>query len=231
MDSTPTFQQSMELLTNTSNFGIYMIHLPRAVERVPFIESLERDLRTPLPIFEAADGYKLVEQGHPTTCQQRGPPFTRGAGCIGCTVSHINICKDALSKNYEYAIIFEDDCEFKSDVTSLYSEINTFRNLGLSWDVFLLGWDPQVSCIVPNTPYSKVSFFHETHACVISKRFMNLLIETYNEYIRNHTTLSIDTMYSNVIQKHDLNAYGCTDNRRFFAQRSGIYSYVVECVR
>ena len=136
------FKRIIEKLTKTTNVGFYMIHLNRAVERLPLIQKFEESLQIKLNIFEAADGYQLVKDGHPTTCQQRGPPATRGAGCIGCTVSHINICKDALSKNYDYIVIFEDDCEFKSDLHILDSYINEFINLQQSWDLFLLGYNP-----------------------------------------------------------------------------------------
>ena len=60
---------------------------------------------------------------------------------------------------------------------------------------------------------------------------MTKLINTYTEYVSNNTTLSIDTMYSNVIESYNLNAYGFRLNTSFFIQTSGLYSYVVERVR
>jgi len=225
------FKRIIEKLTKTTNVGFYMIHLNRAVERLPLIQKFEESLQIKLNIFEAADGYQLVKDGHPTTCQQRGPPATRGAGCIGCTVSHINICKDALSKNYDYIVIFEDDCEFKSDLHILDSYINEFINLQQSWDLFLLGYNPISVNPISNTNFSKINRFDCTHACILNTTFMTKLINTYTEYVSNNTTLSIDTMYSNVIESYNLNAYGFRLNTSFFIQTSGLYSYVVERVR
>jgi hypothetical protein len=226
-----TFRQIIGKLAGTNNVGFYMIHLTRAVERLPFVRQLEEKLQTPLTIFEAADGAQLVREGHPTTCQQRGPPFTRGAGCIGCTVSHIRICRDALENGYDYVVIFEDDCDFSSDLTTLESEVNRFVDLRLSWDLFLLGWDPQVSSPVSNSSVSKVTRFNLTHAGVLSRNFMKETIRTYEDYIGNNTTLSIDTMYSNIVEQTPFDAYGFTQHGQFFVQRSGIYSYVVEKIR
>ena len=157
MQSAPTFKDSIETLTKTKNVGFYMIHLSRATERLPFIHKLEADLQTSLPLFEAADGPALVKEGHPTTCQQRGPPYTRGSGCVGCTVSHIRICKDALSKQYDYVVIFEDDTAFCSDLSTFHSEIQNFVNLNAPWDLFLLGWDPESASPIVGTSISKIN--------------------------------------------------------------------------
>ena len=215
-------------LTNTTNVGFYMIHLERATERISIIERLENKLQMKLNVFEGANGYKLIEEGHPTTCQQRGPPFTRCAGDIGCTVSHINICRDALLKKYEYIVIFEDDCEFTSDLSSLHHYINEFITLNLSWDLFLLGLSPNVSHYMNNT-FSKVIRFDLTHACVLKESFMKELIKTYEDYYNNNTTLSVDTMYSNILETTTLCAYGF--NHPLFIQKQGMYSYIVEKVR
>lgn len=222
------FTQIIGNLTNTTNVGFYMIHLQRATERIPLIETLENKLKIKLNIFEGANGYKLVEEGHPTTCQQRGPPFTRGAGDIGCTVSHINICRDALLKKYDYIVIFEDDCEFISDLSSLNHYINEFINLNLSWDLFLLGLSPHVLHNI-NDKFSKIIRFDLTHACVLKDTYIKELIKTYEDYYKNNTTLSIDTMYSNVLETTSLNAYGF--NNPLFIQKQGMYSYIVEKVR
>lgn len=225
-----TFRDCIEELTNTTNIEIYMIHLERAVERLSLITNLECNLKTNLHTFPAADGHKLIQDGHPTTCQQRGPPAYRGAGDIGCTVSHVNICRDALLKGYDYIVIFEDDCEFITDVNTLHRYLKEFINLNLEWDLFLLGWDPQVYSNISNN-FSKVSRFNCTHAVILNKTFMQNLVRTYDKYYNNNTALSIDTTYSNVIEENNLNAYGFSASYGFFIQKQGIYSYIVERVR
>lgn len=225
-----TFRDCIEELTKTKNIEIYTIHLERATERLSLITNLESNLKTKLHTFSAADGYKLIQDGHPTTCQQRGPPAYRGAGDIGCTVSHVNICRDALLKGYDYIVIFEDDCEFITDINTLHTYLKEFINLKLEWDLFLLGWDPVTHSNISNN-FSKVSRFNCTHAVILNKTFMQKLVSTYDKYYHNNTTLSIDTTYSNVIEENNLNTYGFKNNNGFFIQKQGIYSYIVEKVR
>lgn len=229
--SDTTFRTAIEKLTKTTNIEIYMIHLDCAIERLPYISNLENSLKTKLNIFSAVDGHKLIKEGHPTTCQQRGPPSTRSGGEVGCTVSHINICREALAKGYDYAVIFEDDCEFVSDLNTLNNYIDQFTNLNCQYDLFLLGSSPISSSRMPGSHISKVNRFDCTHALILNRTFMTHLINTYEEYYNNNTTLSVDTIYSNVIEKHNMNAYGFTNNRGFFNQKYGLYSYIIEGVR
>ncbi len=229
--SDTTFRATIEKLSKTTNIELYMIHLERASERLPYISNLENSLKTKLNIFPAADGRQLVNEGHPTTCQQSGPPVKRWAGDIGCTVSHIRICKEALAKGYEYIVIFEDDCEFVSNLDAFNTYIDQFINLNSQWDLFLLGWNPVASSRIPGSNISKVNRFDCTHAVILNQTFMTNLVNTYEEYYNNDTTLSIDTMYSNVIEKYNMNAYGFTNNGGFFNQKYGLYSYIFEGVR
>ena len=226
-----SFKNVVENLTKTSNVGYYIIHLKKATERLPIIQDLEHALNIKLHIFDGADGYKLIEDGHPTTCQQQGTPFTRAAGDIGCTVSHINICKDALERNYDYVVIFEDDCQFINNLDNLQSSIINFINLHLNWDLFTLGYDPVSTHNIENTSISKVNRFNLTHALILNKTFINKSIEKYQEYYSNSTIFAIDGLYSNVIEDNNLAAYGPTSSNSFFIQKYGVYSYICERVR
>jgi GR25 family glycosyltransferase involved in LPS biosynthesis len=225
-----TFNKIVENLTKTSNVGYYMIHLDRATERLSLIKDLEEKLNTNLVIFKGADGHKLVSEGHPTTCQKRGAPFTRTPGDIGCTKSHINICLEALDKGYDYVAIFEDDCEFVSNLKSINDNINSFLTLNKEWDLFLLGYKP-IGAYEIQSDFIKISRFDLTHACILSRRFMIELVKLYQSYYNNNTTLSIDTTYSDVIENNNLNAFGFKDYYSHFRQKYGIYSYIAEGVR
>ena len=229
--STLSFKTIIENITNTQNIGYYIIHLEKATERLDTINKLQNDLNTPITIFPAADGYEMVKNGHPTTCQQRGPPHTRGAGCIGCTVSHINICKEALAKNQEYAVIFEDDCMFGSTLESFQQAMSQFTSLQLPFDLFTLGYSPVSASPIPNSIFSKINRYNGTYGALLSRSFMKKLVDLYEEYYNNNTSLSIDTMYSNVIEQHNMNAYGITNHLTYFVHKDGMYSYVIEQIR
>jgi len=229
MNTSITFNDIVVMFTKTANIGFYMIHLERAVERLSLIKRLEERLGITLHIFNAADGYELIKKGHPTTCQQRGLPATRGAGDIGCTVSHINICRDALSKKYDYIVIFEDDCVFTSDLYKLYYSFNQFNMLNIPFDLFLLGMHANDYTHTSLSDIIKVRDFNYTHACILNVKFMNELIKTYDEYYNNNTTLSIDTLYSNILKSNKVDGYGFNTND--FIQQPGLFSYIIEKIR
>ena len=46
------FKRIIEKLTKTTNVGFYMIHLNRAVERLPLIQKFEESLQIKLNIFD-----------------------------------------------------------------------------------------------------------------------------------------------------------------------------------
>ena len=229
LTNTINFKDIIETFTKTDNVGFYMIHLERAVDRLPLIKDLEERLGIRLHIFNGANGNELVKNGHPTICQILGPPATRTAGDIGCTVSHINICKDALSKKYDYIVIFEDDCVFTSDLSTLYDSFEQFNKLNISWDLFLLGMNSVKSAHIPDTNVSIVKDFNCTHACILNVKFMNELINTYQEYYNNNTTLPIDAIYSKILKSNKVDGYGF--NQKYFIQPSGIFSYIIEGIR
>ena len=225
-----SFKSSVETITHTSNVGYYNIHLEKAVERLEVIKKLEHDLKTPITTFPAVNGYEIVKNGHPNTCQERGLPATRGSGEIGCTVSHITICREALAKGYEYAVVFEDDCEFSSNLESFHNSMKQFNSLNLPYDLFILGYAPLSTSKIDGTIFSKINLFNATHAYIMNRNFMKKAVETYEEYYSNNTTFAIDGMYSNVIENHHMNAYGPTEYLAYFNYKK-MYSYVLEGVR
>ena len=49
-------------------------------------------------------------------------------GCLGCLMSHVQVCKLALERNYKNILILEDDTEFIHNLDTLYkfsSQINS----------------------------------------------------------------------------------------------------------
>jgi hypothetical protein len=223
-----TFREILQEFTGSRMIGIYMIHLDRAVERISYIQSLETALKTPLPLFSACVGTELVAKGHPTLCLVGSGHRTPGD--IGCTVSHITICKDALARGYEYVMIFEDDCELKRSLEEMRAQLSAFRNLGLPWDLFLLGGHV-TGMPLGTTGFSKADKFFLTHACLLNRTFMTELVALYDSYCDKNLTFAIDGIYSNVLQSKKATAYGFTANDVLFGQYNGIYSYIIEGIR
>ena len=218
----------------TSNIEFYMIHLEKAVERIHVMEDFFNKINTELKIFHAVDGKALLESGHPTKCFDSTDTSIsyRSAGDIGCVVSHVNICKDAIEKGYDYAVIFEDDVEMTSSLNSLDVALRSFKYLNKEFDMFLLGGDPILnSTNISGSAYSVIKGFNHTHAYIINRRMMLRLIERYTEYYNLGLAYSIDGMYTKILSENKESGYGLTRGKQHIRQRSGMYSYILEGVR
>lgn len=211
--------------TGTANNGMYMIHLQRAVERLASISTLEQKLNIKLPIFNACEGALLLMNGHPTKCAHT-PNYYRSAGEVGCTVSHITICKDALKQNYDHIVIFEDDCVFEKSLDELKVKIEEFKSLNMHWDLFCLGGDAEGRAM--NNTFLQVEYFYCTHAVILNKKFMQELVSLYETFYNNGTTWAIDGLYSDVLRFKKADGYGFIPNTNndFFRQDSNLTSYI-----
>ena len=225
-----TFDDIIKEFTGSQKIGMFMIHLERAKERLPYIIDLQARLKMTVPIYPACEGAELVRQGHPIRCITNPTGLNRSPGDVGCTVSHINICKYALENNYDHIVIFEDDCKMTGTLDNLATQLAAFRRLGLPWDLFLLGGHVTGTPIA-GTPFSMAREFFLTHACLLNRTFMKELITLYETYYENNTTFAIDGLYSNVLKAKKAQAYGFTSKTAFFDQYNGIYSYIVEGIR
>uniref|UniRef100_A0A6C0KE39 Glycosyl transferase family 25 domain-containing protein n=1 Tax=viral metagenome TaxID=1070528 RepID=A0A6C0KE39_9ZZZZ len=211
--------------TGTSNNSMYMIHLKRAVERLPYIHRLEQKLNMKIPIFDACEGSSLIANGHPTKCAHT-LNYYRSAGEVGCTVSHINICKEALKQNYDHIVIFEDDCELNKSLEELKVKLDKFKSLNISWDLFCIGGD--IIGTRMNDTFMRVDHFYCTHAVILNRKFMQELISLYETFYRNGTTWAVDGLYSDVLRSKKTNGYGFIPNKTndFFRQATGLKSYI-----
>lgn len=224
-----SFKEIIHEFTGTSNVGLYMIHLERATERVPYIRNLEQKLNTTLTLFPAADGVELVKQGHPVRCAKNPTTLNRPPGDIGCTVSHINICKDALKHNYDSIVIFEDDCEFISTLPDVRNKLKEITTYGTAYDLIILGGSLLGYTHVEGTSFNILRDFNETHSCILNKRCMKELIDLYESYYTSDVIFAIDGMYSNLLQSNKI--VGCGFNVNLFKQNRNLYSYVINGMR
>jgi hypothetical protein len=101
---------------NINNTPKYVVNLKRRKDRLEHIKSEMDYISWDFDLFEAID-----KNSH-----------------LGCTLSHVEIIKDAKSKNYESVMVIEDDCSFmpyaKSFIKQLDSELKdvTYAILNLS---------------------------------------------------------------------------------------------------
>jgi len=221
-------------ITHDSKLGIYMIHLSKATERLPIIKSLEEKLNITLPIFEAKNGDEFINNGYSRE-DLIIPYFNRTAGELGCMMSHYYLYCDALEKNYEYIVIFEDDCMFNKNLEELSDFLKKtkeyFLNTNENWDLFALGALENTNFDIKTEFLLKTFGFHGTHAFIIKKSFYITTITIINQIISNKKMYPIDSLLSYIIRLSNLNAFCHIDPHYFFTQKEGIYSYVIEDIR
>jgi GR25 family glycosyltransferase involved in LPS biosynthesis len=113
-------------------------------------------------------------------------------GMYGCFESHIDIIKHCYEKGCNNILIFEDDIYPTATYdTSMIQEAVDFMKSNDTWDLFYLGYfamneHPSIYFLPPTYTKSKhiVKFSPlATHAYCLSRRAMQKILRTYQEYI------------------------------------------------
>jgi GR25 family glycosyltransferase involved in LPS biosynthesis len=209
-----------------------VIHLEKAVERQPLVVRMA-ELFPSLEVYLAKDGSRWladpeIKKAHPWTKE----PVTKG--CIGCTHSHIDLIHDALKQKDAAILIFEDDCEFKEEVTreELTKYIHTANTLGERWDILLLGGTEYVeSTPTSSADYTKVGRFWGAHALILRERGMRAALKAFHASQMKGDFLPGDWLYNEAIRLDSLVCYGPTDPFRFCKQKEGLLSYLTGKLR
>ena len=208
-----------------------IIHLETALERKPLVNRIQ-ELFPALEIYAAKDGSQWsadskIQKAHPWTKK----PVTKG--CIGCTHSHIDIIHDALTKKEASIIIFEDDCDFKAELTrdDLTKYIHMANTLSEPWDVLLLGATEYVESVPLTADYTKVGRFWGAHALILRERGMRAALKAFYASQKAGDFLPGDWLYNEAIRLDSLVCYGPADPFRFCKQKEGLMSYLTGKVR
>ena len=115
---------------------IYFINLDKSKDRLDMMLEYGKNLNLKLKRFPAVYGKdlntdKLIEKG----ILDKNNKLNKGE--IGCFLSHINIWKEAIKKNYEHILILEDDIiftdNFKNNFNKYYNQVPN------DWDIIHLG--------------------------------------------------------------------------------------------
>ena len=127
---------------------IYLISLKRSTDRHPVIKNTLKGLD--YSISWAVDGRDLnvndlqkrgLYHFHLTKLLKKRVGISAGGlsmGHLGCALSHVNVYKDILKKDYKNALIFEDDIEIELDAVD--STIRALQELPEDWELLRLGF-------------------------------------------------------------------------------------------
>ena len=198
-----------------------VIHLAKAVERLPLIENLKRIFS--VEIYDANDGSEWqadpsVQKAHPWT----KTPVTQGN--IGCTRSHLDLIQAALKAGTNL-MIFEDDCDFKLD-----TDVIKFIHDAPPCDILLLGATEYVESEDAGA-YKKVGRFWGAHALILNERGLRAALKAFAESQKQGDFLPGDWLYNEAIKLDNLVCYGPADPFQFCRQKEGLLSYLTGTVR
>jgi len=125
-------------------------------------------------------------------------------GELGLIETHINIIKEAIAKNYESILIFEDDVEFIDE----FFRVNEYMEaLPSDWDMLYLGgnhnYGPYPQQI--NEKVLKLNKTYTTHAIAIKSSLFETILAITEKRLKQ-----IDVYYADLHNTH--NVYGFTPN-------------------
>jgi GR25 family glycosyltransferase involved in LPS biosynthesis len=187
---------------SSSKVRIELIHLERATERLPLLETLRKALDVPLTVRPAADGRNLIAAGHPIACAS-GTAKSRSPGEVGCLVSHVEAARAALADGIEYLIVFEDDC-VPSKTFSLgraqawLAQAKAFRSKfqpAGAGDFLLLSTGGCYAEKILTTQISATNHFNCTHAYVIGRTMMEHLVGSYEHLKKKGQMYPVDGLF------------------------------------
>lgn len=210
-----------------------VIHLRRATERRPLVESLISAVGA-LEVWDAADGAALVAGGHPTECGI-DPGVVRTAGEVGCLVSHISAYQKAIQDGISHLVVFEDDCTvepgFSLEKVGNYlqqvKEISQEFSLERMKDFILLGTCGCYRWKDIRAGVKATDHFNGSHAYIIGRPMMLTLIDSYIEFLAQKKTAPIDGLLPFLLQARRTYAFCAENDTAFFRQNREIPSYTV----
>lgn len=128
-------------------------------------------------------------------------------GAIGCSMSHLEILKNARNNNLDYVVILEDDIQFKN--IDLYKKLfNKFMNDNINFDVFMFAGNLIGNNNIRNDYYIKINKCYTTTGYIVKKHYYDILINNIEEGINNLTKRYNESLYAidsywNILQKND----------------------------
>ncbi len=122
------------------SLATYVINLKRAEERYATLLPYVEKLGFPFERFEAVDGSHLNHEALAAVLdiEQYVKHLRQNPkkGTIGCYLSHVNLWKQFLATQSEFALILEDDIVF--DPLKVASAVRELASIPEDWDVVLL---------------------------------------------------------------------------------------------
>jgi glycosyl transferase family 25 len=128
-------------MRSPTDISIRIISLVRSVERRENVSRCMAAIQLPFEFIDAVDGRVLTDEdlARKTDAARMvaaiGRPMTRGE--IGCSLSHLEACRQLLASDAPATLVLEDDCQPDETLVRFLSAAD---NLPAGWDVIHLHW-------------------------------------------------------------------------------------------
>ena len=105
-------------------------------------------------------------------------------GCVGCTLSHIQVLKLAKERGYKNVLVLEDDFMFLVDKHELESNLEQFFELNIPYDVCMLSYNLIQSESVANVScVGKVLEAQAASGYLVNSAYYDTLIELWESAV------------------------------------------------
>ena len=182
---------------------IFVINLEHRTDRKKqIVEELEKQNITNYEIFKAIrPTIEDVTQWNNRYCYHVRDPrnfptlnkfMLYQIGCLGCLLSHMQVCKLALERNYKNILILEDDTQFIHNLDKLQEFSSQINN---DYDMLYLCGSHLGRREKVSENIIKVRGTHTTGSYLITEPVMKFLVENIQSYSKE-----IDVFYAEEIQ-------------------------------
>ena len=130
---------------------------------------------------------------------------TRETTIFGCAVSHLWCINNAIEKNYEQFIIFEDDIVFHKNYKNKFKD---YLNLNLKFDLLMLGacdFKLKENLELSNKPHKNILYYPSKNALGGHANLYSLsFAKDFLEYKMTHEFKEFDTDYQVFYPKYNI---------------------------
>jgi len=149
---------------------------------------------------------------------ERFPAIERSGGILGCSLSHLAVLKKARDLNLSNVLIFEDDFEFIVNKETFTTQLKTFFQSKIDYDVLFLSYHIRGGTEPINETVSRSADIQSASGYIVHQKFYDKLIENLEEGYKllegtNQYSLYANDQYWKSLQK--------THNFLYFNTRIG----------
>ncbi len=140
------------MIKNINNVGVWLINLPRDVERLERMDKQLKSIGIDYFLFRAIDGQLESERFEAcvdTEAYRRNMGRALLPGQVGVYASHLAVWKELCASSFDVGLIFEDDVIFHDD---FMKALCTALSVSSHWDLI------RFSCVRAKIPISQGKF-------------------------------------------------------------------------